>query len=372
MKLLFVIDHFGSGGAQRQIVNLALGLARRGHTIEFLIYYPQFDFFRGRIDEAHLNVHEVPKTGRLGLAVMRALRRLIAARDYSAVLTFMETPGVYAELACLGQRRTPLVVSERVDPPPGSSSIGLRTRAWLHRRADRIVANSHACGQEWSRRFPALTGRVDVIWNGVDLQRFSPRKSPGRHSERLAVVAIGTLVPRKNAHGLVAAMAELKRRGHVLPRLTWFGKTDDTAHGVRYRAQLEVSIAAAGLADHWIWADECTDVERVLGEADLLVHASFREGLSNVICEALAAGCPVLAADVGDNRLLIGADERGALFDPADVVGLADCLARFQQRSVDDRSILRQAARSFAERELGIDRCVDRYESLFKSLGRAK
>lgn len=372
MKLLFVIDHFGSGGAQRQIVNLALGLARRGHVIEFLVYYPQFDFFRASIDQARLVVHEVPKTGRLGLAVVRALRRLIAARGYSAVLAFMETPGVYAELACLGLRRTPLVVSERVDPPPGSPSVGLRARAWLHRRADRIVANSHACGQEWSRRFPALAGRVEVVWNGVDLQRFRPRKSPGGNSDQFAVVAIGTLVPRKNAHGLVAAMAELKRRGDVLPRLTWLGKTDDTANGARYRAQLDESIAAAGIADHWLWADECTDVERVLGEADLLVHASFREGLSNVICEALAAGCPVLAADVGDNRLLIGADERGALFDPTDAAGLADCLARFRRRSVDDRSKLRQSARSFAERELGIDRCVDRYETLFESLGRVK
>jgi glycosyltransferase involved in cell wall biosynthesis len=372
LKLLFVIDHFGSGGAQRQMVNLALVLARRGHAIEFLVYYPEFDFFRTSIDEAHLTVHEVPKTGRLGLAVVGGLRQLIAARDYSAVLAFMETPGVYAELACLGQRRTPLVVSERVDPPSGSSGMGLRTRSWLHRRADRIVANSHACGQEWSRRFPSLAGRVEVIWNGVDLQRFSPCKSPGRHGERLAVVAIGTLVPRKNAHGLVAAMVELKRRGHALPRLTWFGKTDNTAEGVRYRSQLEESITAAGLSNDWVWADECTDVERVLGEADLLVHASFREGLSNVICEALAAGCPVLAADVGDNRLLIGDDERGALFDPADVVGLADCLAGFQQRSVDDRSVLRQAARSFAERELGLDRYVDRYETLFESLGRTK
>ncbi len=57
MKLLFVIDHFGSGGAQRQMVNLALGLSRRGHDVEFLVYYPEFDFFRARVDEAGLTVH---------------------------------------------------------------------------------------------------------------------------------------------------------------------------------------------------------------------------------------------------------------------------------------------------------------------------
>jgi hypothetical protein len=41
MKVLLVIDGFGSGGAQRQMVNLAAGLTRRGHTAEFAIYHPE-------------------------------------------------------------------------------------------------------------------------------------------------------------------------------------------------------------------------------------------------------------------------------------------------------------------------------------------
>jgi glycosyltransferase involved in cell wall biosynthesis len=370
LKLLFVIDHFGSGGAQRQMVSLALGLAQRGHQVEFLVYYPSFDFFRDRIDAAGLVVHQAAKTDRLGLGIVSALRRLIDTGNYSAVLAFMETPAVYTELACVGRRRTPLVVSERVDPPSGPSGWRLRTRAWLHRRADRVVTNSYACGHDWSRRFPSLASRVEVIWNGVELQRFIPRPSRDTGGERLAVVAIGTLVPRKNAHGVVQALAELKRRGRVIPRLTWFGKMDDTAEGRGYRARLDDSIATAGLADDWTWAGECTDVERVLGEADLLVHPSFREGLSNVICESLAAGCPVLAADVGDNRLLVGDGERGALFDPARTTDLADLLDRFQQLSPDEWSSRRRAARSFAERELSLDRCVRQYESVFESVGR--
>jgi glycosyltransferase involved in cell wall biosynthesis len=370
MRLLFVIDHFGSGGAQRQMVNLALGLSRRGHLVEFVVYYPEFDFFRNRVHEAGIAVHELPKRGRLGLGVVSGLRRQIQSGGYSAVLAFMETPGVYAELASLGRQDTPLVVSERVDPPAGRASFSLRARARLHRVADRIVANSHACRRDWVRRFPSLAGRFEVVWNGVDLRQFTPGQAHRARGQALTVLAIGTVVPRKNAHGVVAALAELKRRGRALPQVTWLGKTENTAQGRRYRAELDASIAAAGLDRAWAWGGECADVVAVLKRSDVLVHPSFREGLSNVVCEALAAGRPVLAANVGDNRLLVGNDERGALFDPADRVDLADRLERFGRMSQEDLSRLGMAARSFAERELGLDRCVDRYEAMFRSLSR--
>ena len=45
MKVLLIIDHFGAGGAQRQMVELACGLQRRGHAVEMFVYFPRYDFF---------------------------------------------------------------------------------------------------------------------------------------------------------------------------------------------------------------------------------------------------------------------------------------------------------------------------------------
>lgn len=372
MKLLFVVDHFGSGGAQRQMVNLALGLVRRGHRVEFFVYYPEFQFFRSMVDGAGIPVFEVQKRDRLGLGVLRALRRRIVDGGYSAVLAFMETPSVYAELAQLAHGGVPLVVSERIDPPPGSSGILLRGRAALHRVADRIVANSHACRIEWGRRFPSLAGRLETIWNGIDLEAFAPGEQPHAHEDQLGVVAVGTLVPRKNAHGIIASMREIRRRAGVVPKVTWIGKDDDSEMGRSYRRQIEQLLRDAGLEGQWLWAGEQSRVELALRRADVLVHASFQEGLSNVVCEALASGCPVLAADVGDNRLLIGDSERGALFDPADPISLANRLEEFLRLSSGKRQQLRLSARAFAEKELGLERFVDRYEALFRSIAQAK
>ena len=46
MKILLVIDHFGSGGAQKQIVTLAVGLKRKGFQVEIFNYYSSIIFFR--------------------------------------------------------------------------------------------------------------------------------------------------------------------------------------------------------------------------------------------------------------------------------------------------------------------------------------
>ena len=57
MHLLFVIDCLGSGGAQRQMVNLALGLIQRSHSVEFFVYYPHKDHFEGLLKAAGIQIH---------------------------------------------------------------------------------------------------------------------------------------------------------------------------------------------------------------------------------------------------------------------------------------------------------------------------
>jgi len=67
MKLLFVIDNLGSGGAQRQMINLARELKTRGHHVEFFVYYPH-DHYLPLLDEVGIPVHFHLKTFRYSIA----------------------------------------------------------------------------------------------------------------------------------------------------------------------------------------------------------------------------------------------------------------------------------------------------------------
>jgi hypothetical protein len=99
MKLLFVIDSFGSGGAQRQMVQLAVGLAEAGHELEFFIYVPSHDHFRRVVEDADILVHEYVKSSRYSLGIVPRLARVMRDGAFDLVLAYLTTPGVYAELA---------------------------------------------------------------------------------------------------------------------------------------------------------------------------------------------------------------------------------------------------------------------------------
>src|SRR4051794_21257220 len=98
MRILLVIDHLGSGGAQRQIASLALGLSARGHSIEVFAYYPD-NFFKELLLAENIRIHFQPKRSRFDLRVFFGLARQMRRGQYDAVLAYLDTPIFYAEFA---------------------------------------------------------------------------------------------------------------------------------------------------------------------------------------------------------------------------------------------------------------------------------
>src|SRR5690606_12750421 len=113
MRILLVIDSFGPGGAQRQINLLGRELSRRGHSVVYFVYYPQFDHFWPN----DLRVHHFRKDSAYSIKPVLALRKLVRANAYDILLAYLSTPSVYAELARFGKKKPALIVSERFDFP---------------------------------------------------------------------------------------------------------------------------------------------------------------------------------------------------------------------------------------------------------------
>lgn len=360
MRILCVIDNVGSGGAQRQLVNTALGLKARGHHVEFFSYYRD-DFYAGVLDSASISVRVREKRWRFSLTPACEIRRLIRDNSIEGVLAFLDTPSVYAELACLGLQNVRVVVSERNTSSTGAVTIAKILKGLLHMRADRITTNCHTQRLWLERKLPWLRGRVTTIMNGVDLH--SPRKKR-RLSDggALKMLGVGRITRQKNIPAFIEALALAVKEHDVDVYVDWAGRVDVVSEAAAAKDALE----AHNLEKRWRWLGEVGDLPVRMCNYDALVLPSLWEGMPNAICEAFASGLPVLASNVSDNPILVEEGVRGFLFDPRKSEEIASAIVRFCRLSEDSRERMAQSARAYAEQKLSIDNLVDSYEKLLQ------
>jgi len=372
MKVLLIIDHFGSGGAQHQIVELACGLKRRGHSVEMFVYYPEHDFFRRRLELERIPVHECSKEARGSVGVIIALARLMRRCRFDVAVSFLNTANIYAEIASLGAPHTRLIVSERSSFHDDRHAGSARLRRLLHVLADRVVANSQT-QTGWLKRRSWLRAKVSCIYNGVDLERFHPAERTPGSGRGVRLLGVGRIGPEKNLHNLMLALAQFARRFGDAPEVVWAGPRDASSSGGRYCEELDALLAnLPQVQRRWVWLGLHRDIPELLRQCDALVHPSLYEGMPNAMCEALAAGRPVLASAVCDHPLLVAEGKRGFLFDPLSPDSIVTAIANFVQLDEAPRRALERNAREYAQAELGIEKMVDNYQALIARTARRR
>lgn len=365
LSILCVIDHLGSGGAQRQMAALACALKRGGHSVEVFLYFPNERFFRKSIDACGIMVHEFSKGRGFSLGVLKALSGLIRRQMFDVVLSYLNTPNVYVELSRLIARGPKLVVSERSSHHADRSRFGAAVRRRLHMLADHVVTNSHAQAK-WLLGKPWLDGKVSCIYNGLDLHSFDPQPLPETNEAGLTLLGVGRVGPEKNQLNLIQAMCLLQDNGRPVPHVSWAGRLDGSSRGQVYFARIQELLAKRpDVAARWSWLGERSDIAQLLAEHQALIHPSLYEGLPNVVCEAMAAARPVLVSRVCDHPVLVEEGQRGFLFDPADPRAIAQAIDRFGSLPHSERLVLARNARAHADENLGVSAMASAYEALF-------
>jgi glycosyltransferase involved in cell wall biosynthesis len=362
MRILLVIDHFGRGGAQRQLTNLALALKALGHEVDIFVYYAHAAL-RHDVDCAGIPVIQAAKSSRFSIAVPRKLAKQLRLGSYDVAMSYLDTPNLYLEIASLLRSRTKIVVSERSQFEPGILTMGKRILENCHRAANFVVVNSNAHRQRLVEEFPWMAPRLRVIYNGVE-ERFFDGAVPKQSDGCVKFVVVSTVVPIKNALNLARAVAVCVAKGMDIS-VSWVGRCPDSS--VDYLDRVNNAIAHLGLRNRWTWLGEQLDVVSLLTTHHALIHPSIHEGLPNAVCEAMARGLPVLAGDVGDHSLLLE-KRSGLLFDPRRAASIANAIGRYLQYTVSERQSIGIAARKTAVEKLSIERFSHEYETLFFSL----
>ena len=372
MRITLLIDSLESGGAQRQICILAVLLKNRGHGIRVLTYHPA-DFFRPMLDQASIPVECVRCRSKLHR--IWAVRKAIRAGKPDVVIAYLNIPSVIAELASLPRRDYALIVSERsLDSPENTTAPQRLLLHGLHRFADAVVTNSHAQEAILCKVAPRLSPRVTTIFNCVDLDKFRPSVTVGRDRlGEIRILCVGRFDSPKNYLRFLEAV-EIVQRRHAKINLiinaygSNFFVDGKPGPQSRYYLNLQDALSQSSVQAKFHLHNPVKDVATLYQEADILCLASLYEGCSNVICEAMACGKPVLASRVGDNPILVEDGVSGFLFDPNSPDEIASAIVRFSKLSPEQRIVMGKIGRQRAEEMLSPKRFAGQYEELIETL----
>jgi len=201
------------------------------------------------------------------------------------------------------------------------------------RRARRIAAVSEATRRDLVAAFPDAAGRTRVVHNGIEPETPGTGGEPP-HAGRPYVLYVGTLEPRKNVAGLVAAMETIWDRRPEFPDLVLAGGDGwgmgGFAKGVaRSRHAHRVTLSGyLGAGDRARW----------LRDARVFAYPSLYEGFGLPPLEAMAQGTPVVASSASSLPEVMG--DAGLLPDPTSVPDIAEAL----ERAHDDEAFRWRAA----------------------------
>ncbi len=371
-RLALVIGQLQQGGAEGQLVHLALGL--RGSAYEPVVAClsevaePHASTLRsGGVPVEIFSRRRHRDPGRVV-----ALARFLRDRRAEMVHSFLVGANVYAYAASRLARVRRLVVSSRTTMRiPSTPAFMLHS--WIFRNASAVVANAFAVRDFTASYYGVPASRIRVVPNGVDLSAYNGapagaqavRRDLGVAADAVLIGTLGRISPEKNLELFVETAAALAREAPGLR----FAVIGDGPH----RRAVEESVRGAALADRLVLTGARSDVPQVLAALDIFVMTSDTEGLPNAVMEAMAAGLPVVATRVGGTPELVVEGETGRLVPPGRSAPLLEALRdlvadRAMRRRMGEAGRARIAAEFTLQRMVAGTRAV--YDALFDARSR--
>lgn len=358
-RLLVVTDQMEVGGSQRQIARLLEHIDRQRFEPTLVFFANPSHLLEG-IRNAGVRTVHIPKTRRVDPAFVLRFRRFLREERFEVVHAFSLSAEWWCALLGGAAAGTSLITSIR-GTYGWYSRWEWRVKRYGVRRSRWVVSNSRAGAELAFREMGLPADRLHIVPNGISMpversiqERAALRQSLGIRREEILALYVGRLVAIKNIESLLRAV---KLVPHPDFRLLLAGE------GPERRRLQEL---AAPLGDRVRFLGECQAIDGLLQASDYLLLTSRKEGLSNTILEAMAAGRPVIASDVGGNPELVTPDENGLLYPSDDVQALAACMTAMNE-APDLRARLGKRGREMASSRFSTEAMVESMEAIYAS-----
>lgn len=340
--VLHVIQTLGPGGAERLLVTYLSELSLKEHfqhtVVMTDIENPHEEsngtFLVSALEAQGVNVIGLGSPGpRRLIQAIRKLKKLILERNIQLIHSHLIWSNIAGRLA--GRLAGIPVISSfhnsDYDPqvvasfqaPKWKQDIIRRVDGCTSRNCDTVsIAVSHYVAKHIERYLNIDPQRIKVIHNPVDLEHLKPkqqeprkyvRKQLGLNPDSRVILSVGRVTDQKGFIELVQAFDAMEPKSINVYLAIVGGFVD-----FHYLERLKSEIASRNLMDHVFLTGPQKNVGDWLAGADLFVFPTKFEGLGIALAEAMAAGLPCIATDIGPIPELIKNEITGLLIKPDD------------------------------------------------------
>src|SRR5690625_2510966 len=323
MKILCVIDSLNSGGAQRQMVELAKGFKEKGHEVSFLTYH-NINFFKPQLDKAEIPVKTIVEPNYVKR--LFKMRRAIRQENPEAVLAFLIASSFIATFAGFPNRSWRLIVGERSANPKAPYSLKTRSYKLFHFFADGIVGNSKESLRILQKTNPFLNKKKQkVIYNALAVSDVDLETYESENGITELVIA-ARYVKLKNLMGLIEAVNLLPENYKNQIKVNWYGQKK--GGDIDYLRNAQSKIEEYNLKDSIVLNDATAEIFKKYQKADFVALLSHHESFPNTVCEAMALKKPVIVSKVSDVPIFIKEYENGFICDSKDVDSIKNSIIK--------------------------------------------
>lgn len=366
-RVAFVVPTMSVGGTEVQVLRLIKGLHDEFEIT--LICMREGGALIGDARRAGAYVRMVYGRGGWDFRAEWKLRRILHSHTPHILHTFLFGFDLWANRAARWAG-VPVVLSSCRELATWKKKRHIAMQRWANRYSDAVIANSAAAADFAAQQEGLARERYRVIYNGIPaddyVSRIDLRQLRKRYRIPPGIRVVGMVAnftPVKD-HALFVQMAERMLEKNDNLRFIFVGAGP-------LLGQVHHMIERRGIRTHFDRIITVSEMADVLAVFDVAVLCSKMEGFPNALMEAMAAGRPVVAPDVGGVRELVRDGETGRLVasrDPREWAAAVEHLLEHHEEA----EAMGQRAAAYVRRELAVDRMINEYRALYHEFLRGK
>lgn len=358
MNILYLLFSFTTGGTERLVSDICNEMVKREHRVHLYIVNDLVDqnMLNALDSKVTVQLQKRPAGGGGKIATLRTVAQYIRKNKITHVhCNSFDAP----ELLLLKPLLFPgTKVIHTVHDVGQYVTLGKLKRLLRNCLCRRFVAISN-CVREDIVAHGAKESKVRVVYNAIDLSRFTP--TPKEPDGIIRIAQVARIMPEKKGQDLLLeAMYQLHAE---FPQLRCiFAGAADAAHQDALTA-LQTRTKELGLEDCVTFAGNVENVPALLATLDIFVLPSRYEGFGISLIEAMAMDIPCIASRLDGPAEVLRDGTYGTLFTPGDSRDLADQL-RGVITTLAEKQEIAHKARTYVTQTYNIVTMCDRLEQV--------